>query len=203
MNAIQGLVGTIAVTASIATLGCASQSDAFRRMSAADHERAASSSADAALALEHIEAAKQLRNEESAACEGVPDADRLGGPFAQAQRVTNVEIVRDRVLLPKGPIQPVGVAVYMKAEPGMTQQWLGRVIACHVAHVAVVGSAERPSPLSVANTKVSIASTSVGFRITVTSKDSDVARSVINKGEELAANAHAPGTPGIVVGLSQ
>jgi len=203
MNASQVLFGAIAVTASIATVGCASQSDAFRQMSAADHERAASSSADAALAQEHLDAAKRLRNEESAACDGVPDADRMAGPFAQARLVTNVDVVRDRVLLPKGPLQPVGVAVYMKAEPGMTQQWLGRIIACHVAHVAVVGQAERPSPLSVANTKVAVSSTSVGFRITVTSKDSDVARSVIDKGEQLAANAHVPSDPGVGVALRQ
>jgi hypothetical protein len=203
MNAMQGFIGTIAVTASVAAVGCASQSDAFRQMSAADHERAATSSADAALAQEHLDAANRLRNDERVACEGVPDADRLGGPFAQPQNVTAVDVVRDRVLLPKGFMQPVGVAVYIKAEPGMTQQWLGRIIACNVAHVAAMGGADRPSPLSVANTQVAVSSTSVGFRVTVTSKDASVARSVIDKGEELAANARAPGSPAIGVASSQ
>jgi hypothetical protein len=203
MNATQCFMGTIAVTASIATFGCASQSDAFRQMSAADHERAASSSTDTALAQEHLDAASRLRNEERVACDGVPDADRLGGPFAQAQNVTHVDVVRDRVLLPKGFLEPVGVAVYLRAEPGMTQQWLGRIVACHVAHVAAMGGEDRPSPLSVANTQVAVSSTSVGFRITVTSKDSGVARSVIDKGEELAANARLPGSPAIGVAMSQ
>jgi hypothetical protein len=203
MNATQCFMGTIAVTASIATFGCASQSDAFRQMSAADHERAASSSTDTALAQEHLEAATRLRNEERVACDGVPDADRLGGPFAQAQNVTHVDVVRDRVLLPKGFLEPVGVAVYLRAEPGMTQQWLGRIVACHVAHVAAMGGEDRPSPLSVANTQVAVSSTSVGFRITVTSKDSGIARSVIDKGEELAANARLPGSPAIGVAMSQ
>jgi hypothetical protein len=203
MNAMQGFISTIAVTASIATVGCASQSDAFRQMSAADHERAASSSADAALAQEHLEAANRLRSEERVACDGVPDADRVGGPFAQAQNVTNVDVVRDRVLLPKGPLEPVGVAVYIKAEPGMTQQWLGRIVACHVAHVAAVGGADRPSPLSVANTQVAVSSTSVGFRITITSKNSGAARSVVDKGEELAANARMPGSRAIGVAFNQ
>jgi hypothetical protein len=203
MNATQCFMGTIAVTASIATFGCASQSDAFRQMSAADHERAASSSTDTALAQEHLDAASRLRNEERVACDGVPDADRLGGPFAQAQNVTHVDVVRDRVLLPKGFLEPVGVAVYLRAEPGMTQQWLGRIVACHVAHVAAMGGEDRPSPLSVANTQVAVSSTSVGFRITVTSKDSGIARSVIDKGEELAANARLPGSPAIGVAMSQ
>jgi hypothetical protein len=39
-----------------------------------------------------------------------------------------------------------------------------------------------------------VASTSVGFRITITSKNSGVARTVVDKGEELAANARAPGS---------
>jgi hypothetical protein len=203
MNATQCFMGTIAVTASIATFGCASQSVAFRQMSAADHERAASSSTDTALAQEHLDAASRLRNEERVACDGVPDADRLGGPFAQAQNVTHVDVVRDRVLLPKGFLEPVGVAVYLRAEPGMTQQWLGRIVACHVAHVAAMGGEDRPSPLSVANTQVAVSSTSVGFRITVTSKDSGIARSVIDKGEELAANARLPGSPAIGVAMSQ
>jgi hypothetical protein len=203
MNSMQGLIGTIAVTASIATAGCASQSDAFRQMSAADHERAATSSTDAALAQQHLDAANRLRNDERVACEGVPDAERVGGPFAQPQNVTNVDVVRDRVLLPKGFLEPVGVAVYIKAQPGMTQQWLGRIVACHVAHVAAIGGEDRPSPLSVANTQVAVSSTAVGFRITVTSKDSGVARSVIDRGEQLAANARAPGSPVIGVASSQ
>jgi hypothetical protein len=188
MNAMHVFVGTIAVTASIATAGCASQSGAFRQMSAADHERAATASPDGALAQEHLEAARRLQSDERAACDGVPDADRLNGPFGPAHYVTNVEVVRDRGRFPKGPQQPVGVAVFVRAEPGLTQQWLGRVVACNMAHLAVVGGVERPSPLSVADTNVSVSSTAVGFRVTFTSKDSDVARSLVDKGEELVAS---------------
>jgi len=196
--------GMVVVVASLAAIGCASQSTAFRQMSAADHESAARlAQGDAALAQSHLEAAKRLRDAEQVACYGVPDADRVQGPFAHPDRVTGIEIVRDRGVFPKGPLEPVGVAVDLRAEPGMTQQWLGRVVACHVAHVAVEGADAQPSPLSVANTQVSVTSTAVGFRVTVKamSHDRDVAYSLVNKGQELADRTYGPDrTP--VIGIA-
>jgi hypothetical protein len=182
----------VVALASAAAVGCASQSAAFRQMSAADHEAAARASTDSSLAAEHTEAAQQLRDDERAACYGVSDADRDLGPFARTDDVTGVEVVRARGVFPKGPLQPVGVSVYLRAESGMTQQWLGRIVSCHQAHVAVVGPGARPSPLSVPNADVTVSSTLAGFRVTITSHDTDVARNVVERGHELAAAS--PGT---------
>ncbi len=190
MIAVKNFVGgALAMLPLIAATGCAAQSSAFRQMSAADHESAArAADADPALAQEHLEAAKRLRDQEQVACYAVPDAERTEGPFAHPERISGIEVVRDRGVFPKGPLEPVGVAVNLRAEAGMTQQWLGRVIACHMAHVAVVGRDPRPSPLSVANTQVSVSSTSVGFRVTViaASHDRDAARAVVDNGQQLA-----------------
>jgi hypothetical protein len=200
MIAVRDFVfGATALMASIVATGCASQSAAFRQMSAADHESAARvSQGDPGLAQEHLEAAKRLRDEEQVACEGVPDADRVQGPFAACDRITGVEVLRDRGVFPKGPLEPVGVAVNLRAEAGMTQQWLGRVVACHKAHVAVAGPDARPSPLSVAATQVSISSTGVGFRVSVlptTSHDREVAHLVVDKGQELESSCGRVGAP--------
>jgi len=188
MIAVKDLVcGATVLVASIAATGCASQSAAFRQMSAADHENAARLS-QGDESQEHLAAAKRLRDQEQVACYGVPDSDRIQGPFAHPDRITGVEVLRDRGVFPKGPLEPVGVAVDLRADPGMTQQWLGRLVACHMAHVAVVGPDPQPSPLSVANTQVSVSSTAVGFRVIVMAPrhDRDVARSVVDKGQELA-----------------
>ena len=197
MIAVKDLVcGATVLVAVIATTGCASQSAAFRQMSAADHENAARlASGDPEQAQEHLAAAKRLRDEEQVACYGVPDSDRLQGPFARPDRIASVEVLRDRGVFPKGPLEPVGVAVNLRADPGMTQQWLGRVVACHMAHVAVVGPDPQPSPLSVANTQVSVSSTAVGFRVTVVAPrhNRDVARSVVDKGQELAESTFGQG----------
>jgi hypothetical protein len=196
---VKGCVGAaIAVWASVATMGCASQSDAFRQMSAAEHESVART--DPAEAPQHLEAARVLRDEEKVACYGVPDLDRVQGPLATPDRIAGIQVVRDHGEFPKAPLKPVGVAIDVRAEPGMTQQWLGRLVACHMAHVAVAGTDPQPSPLSVPNAQVSVSSTSVGFRVTVTSKDRDIARSVVDKGQQLAdATYGRPGTPGVGV----
>ena len=97
-------------------------------------------------------------------------------------------VIRDR-LFPKGMLQPVGIAIYIRAEPGMTEQWLGRVTECNLAHYAVVGRQDGDkSPLSVPNANVTVSSTADGFRIVLTSKDSDVAHAVIAKGQSLASS---------------
>jgi hypothetical protein len=175
----------------VAAPGCGTQSAEFRAMSAPDHEAAARTTTDTTLAQEHVDAANQLRGSERAACYGVPDTDRDLGPFARTDSVMGVEVVKDRGVFPKAAPVPVGVSVYLRAESGLTEQWLGRVVACHMAHLGVVGQQPRPSPLGVRNADVSISSTPVGFRVTITSHNSDIARSVVERGRELVAASPA------------
>jgi hypothetical protein len=189
MIATKSLGAAVAIVA--VGSGCATQSAAFRRMSAADHDAAARATTDQTLAEEHADAAKSLRDDERSACYGVSDADRDQGPFARTDAVTGVQVVRDRGVFPKGPLQPVGVAVYLRADSGMTQQWLGRIVACHLAHVAVVGQTARPSPLTVPNAEVTISSTQVGFRVTIKSRDRETAEAVVEQGRQLASTSPA------------
>jgi len=180
-----GYVAAIATIATIGGIGCATQADQFRRMSAEDHERAAGSpSADEsrAAADDHLGAARRLREMEQAACAEVSDADRDQGPFAHRDRITGVELLRDRPY-PKEMLQPAGVAIYMRASAGLTEQWLGRVLECHLAHHAVVGDriAGRPSPLLVDDARVSLSSTVDGFRIAITARDVSAAREIIER----------------------
>ena len=187
MSASKSVRAALALAAaSVAASGCASQSASFKAMSASDHDVAARATTDSALAQEHADAAKRLRDEERAACSGVPDADRDMGPFGREDSVTGIQVIKDHGVFPKGQLQPVGVSVYLRGEAGMTQQWLGRVVTCHMAHLAVVGPEGRHSPLTVPNADVTISSTMVGFRVTITSHNTDVAQSVVERGRELA-----------------
>jgi hypothetical protein len=177
--------------ASALAFGCATtQATAFRHMSAAEHDTASRTlQSDAASAEEHTTAAKKLRDAEQAACIGVPDAERLQGPLAHPERITSETVVRER-LFPKGMLQPVGITIYFRAEPGMTEQWLGRITECNLAHYAVLGWPESDrSPLSVPDATVTVSSTGDGFRVSLTSKDSDVARFLMSKGQGLVARS--------------
>jgi hypothetical protein len=190
MLSFHGCIAALAAMTTIGSLGCATQSDAFRRMSAEDHERAAGAPASAEAEVtpeDHLGAARRLREMEAAACAEVPDADRDQGPFAHRERITDVELLRDRPY-PKEMLQPAGVAIYMRASNGLTEQWLGHVLECHLAHHAVVGdrmASGRPSPLLVDEARVSLSSTIDGFRIAITARDVAVARQIIERAQAL------------------
>jgi hypothetical protein len=125
---------------------------------------------------------------EQAACAEVPDADRDQGPFARRDRIVGVEELEERANTKVAP-HPVGAAVYVRAAPGMTQQWLDRVIECHLAHRAATGAVAAGADASpfVPDAQVSVSSRATSFRVAITSKDLDTARSVIAKAERLVA----------------
>jgi hypothetical protein len=183
---------TSLVPISLALGACSpAESRAFRAMTAADHERAAQQSADptGATPTEHLDAAKHLRAAEQAACAEVPETERDQGPFARRDRIVALEEVRDR-RFPKWPPQLFGVALTLRATPGMTEEWLGRLIQCHVAHYAVVGvaSSPEPSPLLVSGAVIRVSSTGLGFRVSITSSDMDVAREALTAGRAVAGH---------------
>jgi hypothetical protein len=184
----------VALCAGLAVIApaCASQSAAFVHMSATEHEAAAHTVTDPALATEHEQAAQTLRTQEASLCYGVPDADRERGPLAQTNEVMSIRVLKDRHLFAKGPLVPIGVAIDLRAERGETEQWLGRVVACHVAHAAVVGRNRYDGPLEVPDAQASVSATGIGFRVTITSKDLDVARSVVSRSNDLALASSAP-----------
>lgn len=175
---------------SVTLAGCAStQGASFRGMTAAEHERMAAAGGDAVSPEEHRNAAAGLRERERAACIDVPDADRDRGPFARLDRIVRTVELRER-LFPKAPLQTVGVEIEIRATPALTEQWLGRLIQCHLAHYAVVGAAaaDPKDPLTTDGAHVSVASTQTGFRVAITSPASEVARELVRKGVGLSEN---------------
>jgi hypothetical protein len=180
----------LATLGALASSACATQSAAFRQMSAEDHEQAArapgSSSASAATPEDHLEVARQLREAEANACTNVPDADRDQGPLAHRDRIAAMELLRDRIHT-KAMLRPSGVAIYLRPAPGLTAEWLSHVLECHLAYHGVVGDriADATSPLFVDNARVALSSTGDGFRITITSLNEQIARQVIDRAQSL------------------
>jgi|HubBroStandDraft_1064217.scaffolds.fasta_scaffold46055_2 hypothetical protein len=118
------------------------------------------------------------------ACTDVPNSDRDDGPFVHRDRIAGLEVLRER-LYPKAPPQPTGVAIYVRATPGLTEPWLGRIIECTREHHRAVASQESADPLLVADTRVAVSTTPTGYRITIRSADPAAARAVIEKGQAL------------------
>jgi hypothetical protein len=126
---------------------------------------------------------------EASACSDVPAAERDLGPLGHRDRIAGVEVLQDR-LYPKQMPQPSGVAVYVRATPGMTEQWLDRVLECHLAHrAAIAGTTEdRSDPFLVEDARIGVSPTSDGFRIAITTRDVAAAREIIGRARAVAGD---------------
>jgi hypothetical protein len=163
--------------------GCVSQSAELRGTSADAHDQAAGMTS---LAQDPRAVVRRMREMEQAACEDVPDVERDRGPLSPRERIAGVELLRHR---PRSTetLQLAGVAIYLRGAPGMTDESLGRVLECHLAHRAVVGDrvADKDSPLFVQDARVAVSSAAGGFRIAITARDLDSARQIIQRATAL------------------
>lgn len=117
------------------------------------------------------------------ACAGVPNAERDGGLFAYPERIVAVDRIR-RAASSKSPAQLVGAGVSLRAMPGVTEQWLGRVIVCHEAYAAALPLAARSRAF--VGAQFAVASDRVGFRVEITAPDRDRALSVFERARALS-----------------
>lgn len=160
------------------------------------------------IAEKHRSASKALVEAEKRFCSGIPEADRDMSPFAHREDVIAVQGLKkadanyaysggDTSML-EIPIQQAeklspgglqGARVTFRAVPGMTGQWLQRVVDCHLARNAVVGGADMPfCPLAVPHATATVTSTATGFVVDVTSDNTDSVRDIIRRAAALRPN---------------
>lgn len=144
----------------------------------------------AEVAARHRAAAQALRDAEVRACRGVPEGDRDVSPFYHREDVAAVKPVSDH--LPLGGERVTGAEVVFTALPGMTAEWLQRVVDCHLARSTVVGDEDgtmRYCPLAVPHVKAAVRSAGSGFAVDVTSDDAASVKEVIARAEALKLKA--------------
>lgn len=94
------------------------------------------------VAAQHRAASAVLRDAENQACTGISDEDRDTSPF---ERVEDISRVADLFETPPvytkvaPPRRAVGVVVTFRAVPGLTAEWLQRLVDCHLARSAALG----------------------------------------------------------------
>jgi len=180
--------GMILAAGALACAACAG-SPSMGRTTAPNSARVAQSGAGPisdAVPDEHAAVTDRLKTTEEEACAEVPAADRDFGPLAPRGRISSVEPLSERPH-PKEFAQLSGAAVYLRAAPGLTQEWLSHVLTCHIAHHALVGdrAPDASSPLFVADARIAVSSTGDGFRIAITTSDVDGAREIIERARAL------------------
>jgi hypothetical protein len=127
------------------------------------------------LAAKHRAASTALVQAEQQACSGIDDDDRDISPFYHREDVASVSPLVEELKAGKGVTKKeVGSTVVFRALPGMTAEWLQRVVDCHIARAAA-GGHEMPEmsycPLVLKGVKAKVASTGSGFAVSVSSDD--------------------------------
>jgi hypothetical protein len=158
----------MSLLASWTAASCASSN-----LTAVEHERAAQATADHDLAARHLARAQELRGFERQLCAGIADPDRDLGPFAHPELIDRVEPILERLFAKAPPNVPVGAIIHLRATPGMTEEWLQRIVDCHLAHHAVLGetfAAHSACPmLATEPPQIRVRSTGNGFAVYIRS----------------------------------
>jgi hypothetical protein len=137
------------------------------------------------LAAKHRAAAEALRTAEAGACSGIDEEDRDVSPFARTEDVDSVSELKTPEQ--HGKIthdMPAGARAVFRAVPGLTAEWLQRVVDCHRARAAAMGfnmSGMEYCPLMLKDVTAEVTSVGNGFAVDVTSNDRDVAREILRR----------------------
>ena len=146
------------------------------------------------LAAKHRAAAQALRDAEAGACAGIDEEDRDTSPFYFREDIALVEPIDQPLDSNRGSKSPMtrraGGRAIVRAVPGMTAEWLQRVVNCHVARAAVVGHDDPDMsfcPLALKKVRATVTSTGVGFAVEVRAQDEATAKEVVRRMEALVA----------------
>jgi hypothetical protein len=137
------------------------------------------------MAADHRAGSQALREAEARACAGLADADRDTTPFAHRDDIASVEPLTVNVSSGKGHVaRNEGAVITFRAVPGMTAQWLQRVVDCHLARNAVLGH-DAPEmafcPLVLKNVSARVTATDTGLAVAVRSEDADTATEILRR----------------------
>jgi hypothetical protein len=121
----------------------------------------------------------------------VPEEDRDLSPFGHVGDIRSVSPLLEDVRTGKGTSSRVaGAEVVFRAVPGLTAEWLQRVIDCHLARNSAVGheasAAEMPyCPLTNRGAQARVRSVGDGFAVAVCSDDADASKEILKRAEAL------------------
>lgn len=147
-------------------------------------------------AADHRTASAALREVEAHACTGIAATDRDMSPFTHKGDIVSVAplVLSEADARAKTPAERLlGASIKFRAVPGLSAEWLQRVVNCHLARNAALGHVvpEMPNcPLVPAGVRARVSAAGDGFEVAVRANHPTVAREVLARAQRLA-----PGTP--------
>lgn len=143
------------------------------------------------VAAQHRAASAALRDAENQTCAGISDEDRDTSPFERLQDITSVADLLETAP-PYTKVAPprrvVGVVVTFRAVPGLTAEWLQRLVDCHLARSAALGHVlpeMHDCPLVPRGTSARVRSVGNGFAVEVRGDDDKAVDEISARGKRL------------------
>ncbi len=139
------------------------------------------------LAAKHRAASQELRDAEARSCAGIAEQDRDISPFAHGD-VQTVSPLQEDAQGQAGDTVTTGATIVLRARPGLTAEWLQRVVDCHLARDAAAGYVmpEMPNcPLVPRGAQATVRSTRGGFAVDVRSDDAQTAAEILRRAERI------------------
>lgn len=142
------------------------------------------------LAQKHRAASAALADAETRACNGISERDRDVSPFYHREDIESVSPLIQEEKTTKGTIikKDIGARIVFRAVPGMTAEWLQRLVDCHVARAAAVGHAMPEMsycPLVPKGIKATVSSVGNGFAVDVSASDAATIAEIKKRAEAL------------------
>ncbi len=145
------------------------------------------------LAAQHRAASQALVDAETRECAGLSEEDRDTSPFAHGADIQSVSQFREETKAGgKGPAttRDAGATIVIRAVPGLTAEWLQRVVDCHLARNAAVGH-DMPEmaecPLVPNGAQAKVRSVGDGFAVDVRADEPKAAAEIWRRAQELSA----------------
>jgi hypothetical protein len=162
-------------TAATETKQCAGKGGCWTSVSNPTAQHSEDAKKHHELAQKHRAASAALASAETSACSGISEEDRDISPFYHREDIESVSPLTEEVKSGKGATKKdVGSTIVFRAVPGLTAEWLQRVVDCHIARAAAVGH-QMPEmsycPLELKGVKAKVTSTGSGFAVNVSSDD--------------------------------
>lgn len=171
------------------TTTCAGKGGCWTSVSNPTAQHAEDAQRHRELAQKHRAASAALVEAEKTACAGLSDEDRDMSPFNHREDIQSVSDYSEQVRSGKSTTtKVVGSTVVFRAVPGLTAEWLQRVVDCHLARAAAAGH-EMPEmaycPLMPNGAKAKVVSASGGFAVNVYAEDAATIAEIRKRAEML------------------
>jgi hypothetical protein len=153
-------------------------------------------------AADHRAASADLRAAEAKACAGLDPDDRDMSPFQHTEDIVAVKplVMSEFDARGRPPSErTLGALVTFRAVPGLSAEWLQRIVDCHLARNAALGHEvpEMPDcPLVPAGVEAHVSSAGKGFAVAVRSNNPKVAREILSRAERLRHGTPLDGKDG-------